>query len=363
MASQDKVDLSTVVPLQPCNYGDQCTRRNPVHFQQFSHPCKYDAQCTRRNPTHFEQHTHSARLLDSLHQEFQSQQVVGAKRAAPQDDSNSRSKRPRSDINSSVPIVDVSDSNHEADESVEAGGDSEVESGRDADVQSPSSGAVQPLHVMKEGDAVTIQGTSGSSYEIRLRGGIHYCTCPGWKMSPGAVDQKVCKHMREYLGEAFIAWRNGTQPPPSKSQRASSSSSGAKEVPKLLLAHPLGDTDVSGWWCSEKLDGVRAYWNGTSFISRLGNRYVAPAWFVADLPRDGTTLDGELFGGRQWFNKTGGTVKQIVPNDDAWRQLTFQVFDVPSSGDLPFEQRMELMKKLTANCAYAHVVEQVCIKV
>ena len=37
---------------------------------------------------------------------------------------------------------------------------------------------------------------------------------------------------------------------------------------------------------SEKLDGVRAYWDGTQFISRLGNVFHAPEWFVAELPDD-----------------------------------------------------------------------------
>jgi DNA ligase-1 len=48
---------------------------------------------------------------------------------------------------------------------------------------------------------------------------------------------------------------------------------------------------------SEKLDGVRAYWDGKTFYSRLGNEFIAPSWFIQDLPSD-MALDGELFGGR-----------------------------------------------------------------
>ena len=51
--------------------------------------------------------------------------------------------------------------------------------------------------------------------------------------------------------------------------------------------------DPSGWWMSEKLDGVRAYWSGTSFYSRQGNVFQAPEWFTADL--GSTPLDGELW--------------------------------------------------------------------
>ena len=35
---------------------------------------------------------------------------------------------------------------------------------------------------------------------------------------------------------------------------------------------------------SEKLDGVRAYWDGRRFLSRQGNLYHAPDWFTKDLP-------------------------------------------------------------------------------
>ncbi len=35
---------------------------------------------------------------------------------------------------------------------------------------------------------------------------------------------------------------------------------------------------------SEKLDGVRAYWDGKQFLSRQGNLYHAPDWFTAGLP-------------------------------------------------------------------------------
>jgi len=43
---------------------------------------------------------------------------------------------------------------------------------------------------------------------------------------------------------------------------------------------------------------MKAFWDGTNFVSRLGNVFPAPAWFKRALPRD-ITLDGELFGGRK----------------------------------------------------------------
>jgi ATP-dependent DNA ligase len=43
----------------------------------------------------------------------------------------------------------------------------------------------------------------------------------------------------------------------------------SKEASKVLLAETWTDEiDPTGWWISEKLDGVRAYWNGKQFYSR-----------------------------------------------------------------------------------------------
>ena len=66
--------------------------------------------------------------------------------------------------------------------------------------------------------------------------------------------------------------------------------------------------DPSGWWISEKLDGVRAYWNGQNFYSRNGLLFDAPAWFKVGLPKD-THLDGELWCGREQFERCVGIIK------------------------------------------------------
>ena len=51
----------------------------------------------------------------------------------------------------------------------------------------------------------------------------------------------------------------------------------------------------------EKLDGVRAWWDGRQFLSRQGNVYHAPQWFTAGLPN--VCLDGELWLGRKAFQR------------------------------------------------------------
>src|SRR5262249_27094717 len=96
------------------------------------------------------------------------------------------------------------------------------------------------------------------------------------------------------------------------------------------------DIDLAGWWMSEKLDGVRAYWNGQVFISRLGNAFHAPDWFVAGLPRD--PLDGELWIARKSFPRTSGIVRR-QDKTDLWRAGKSLVFDAPAVAG-PFEERL-----------------------
>lgn len=50
---------------------------------------------------------------------------------------------------------------------------------------------------------------------------------------------------------------------------------------QVLLAKPFDATkvDPTGYWMSEKMDGVRAYWNGSEFVSRLGNRFHVCTFF------------------------------------------------------------------------------------
>jgi len=118
----------------------------------------------------------------------------------------------------------------------------------------------------------------------------------------------------------------------------------------VLLAEKWGPhIDPTGCWMSEKLDGVRGYWNGEGLYSRNGNRFAAPASFLAWLPKD-TPLDGELYLGPGRFPETLSIVRTKTP-DSRWSQITYVVFDLPGS-KLPFETRMkkleEVVRKLSA---------------
>jgi DNA ligase-1 len=112
-------------------------------------------------------------------------------------------------------------------------------------------------------------------------------------------------------------------------------------APALLLAERWdGATDPTGWWLSEKLDGVRAYWDGRHFLSRQGNLYHAPDWFVAGLPN--VPLDGELWLDRKMFQRAVSIVRR-QDQSDLWKQISYLVFDAPAI-EKGFEARLEFVR-------------------
>ena len=96
----------------------------------------------------------------------------------------------------------------------------------------------------------------------------------------------------------------------------------------VLLAQdcPPG-TDPSAYLVSEKLDGVRAFWDGKQLRFRSGRTIAAPAWFIAKLPA--RPLDGELWLARGQFDVLSGMVRKAAPLDDEWRQVKYMVFELP----------------------------------
>ncbi|XP_072042651.1 DNA ligase-like [Amphiura filiformis] len=109
---------------------------------------------------------------------------------------------------------------------------------------------------------------------------------------------------------------------------------------QVMLAQKHTDsTNPKNWWISEKLDGVRAFWDGKHFYSRLGNRFFPPAWFTEAFPSD-YELDGELFVGRGQFRSTVSIVKTKSNIDDAkWKTVKFHIFDAPNISGT-FEHRI-----------------------
>lgn len=126
----------------------------------------------------------------------------------------------------------------------------------------------------------------------------------------------------------------------------------------LILAEVYQDTvDPAPYWVSEKLDGVRAQWDGQTLRFRSGRPIAAPTWFVASLPP--VPLDGELWMGRGAFERLSGAVRKAVPVESEWRQVSYEIFELPAAeGD--FTDRVAAMRRLAAfaNRPWIHAVEQ-----
>ncbi|MDR2450782.1 MAG: DNA ligase [Candidatus Accumulibacter sp.] len=137
---------------------------------------------------------------------------------------------------------------------------------------------------------------------------------------------------------------------------------GADEAPPLLLAETIGqDTEVSRYLVSEKLDGVRAFWDGHRLRARSGKAFDAPPWFVEKFPA--RPLDGELWAGRGRFERLSGIVRREKPHDAEWREVRYMIFELPGApGD--FRERARLLRQIAdeAGVPWLQAVEQVEVK-
>jgi DNA ligase-1 len=228
------------------------------------------------------------------------------------------------------------------------------------------------------GETVEVQGSASKPYIVKNEGaGAWYCTCPAWRNCPGSREFKTCKHIKKVqasckacpapqaalplVTEKVITADKGyaqdiLNRAASEGRKLRQDEKAKLHGPPVLLAHTFEDADVdpAGWWCSEKLDGVRAYWDGTNFISRQGNLFHAPDWFKAALPKD-AILDGELWMGREMFQQTLSVVKRFDWGAGA-RDIKYVIFDVPSLTNEPFEVRQNAVTRHVAAANRSHVV-------
>lgn len=190
---------------------------------------------------------------------------------------------------------------------------------------------------LRDGETVQVQGSASKPYVLKNVAGVFSCSCPAWRNQSLPIDRRTCKHLRQYRGDSAEALRLGNilaaLPTPKLAPKA----------PPLLLAETWTEAvDPTGWLVSEKLDGVRCYWDGTRMWSRQGNRFFAPDWFTAGLPLE--PLDGELWIGRRQFQRTVSIVRRQAGND-LWREMRFLMFDAPAH-DGPFEERLDLVQMI-----------------
>jgi DNA ligase-1 len=138
------------------------------------------------------------------------------------------------------------------------------------------------------------------------------------------------------------------------------------ELPKIQLATPYQvesktPIKISEYFVSEKLDGIRGYWNGKNLLTRGGNLIHAPKWFTQGWPL--TYLDGELWSKRAEFEKISSCVRKHAPQQQitisCWQKIRFMVFDLPKHSGT-FSERIKQIKAemATTDNHYWQIIKQ-----
>ena len=104
--------------------------------------------------------------------------------------------------------------------------------------------------------------------------------------------------------------------------------------------------NLDGWLLSEKLEDVRAYWDGAQAWTRGGNIIRLPERIRAELPQ-GVALDGGIFCGRGNFYEA----RTAVLHGHWTPRCQFWCYDAPDASGI-WSQRMA-----AAAAIYSRVVE------
>ena len=128
----------------------------------------------------------------------------------------------------------------------------------------------------------------------------------------------------------------------------------------LLAKTAPSSIDPAGYLVSEKLDGVRAVWDGKVLRFRSGRLIAAPTWFIAKLPKE--PMDGELWMGRGQFDELSGIVRKAKPVDAEWQKVNYMVFELPA-GSGRFKDRALAIESIVNSTAWPQLqaVEQMTI--
>lgn len=134
----------------------------------------------------------------------------------------------------------------------------------------------------------------------------------------------------------------------------------ATNKPDLMLAKVFdASVDVTQYWVSEKLDGMRARWDGQQLISRGGLLLNAPKWFTQNFPE--TIMDGELWVARGEYQQTVSIVRKQQPHL-GWKKIKFMIFDLPKHSGT-FSDRVSQMQSMAKQSPspFLQFIEQVQI--
>ncbi len=114
--------------------------------------------------------------------------------------------------------------------------------------------------------------------------------------------------------------------------------------------------DIEHYFVSEKLDGMRGYWNGKHIYSRKGHKINSPKWFTQGWPN--IPMDGEMWIARDKYQQLLSCVRRKTPGP-CWKKVKFMIFDLPNNTEM-FSVRVDKMEQLTSQVLspYLQVIKQ-----
>lgn len=128
---------------------------------------------------------------------------------------------------------------------------------------------------------------------------------------------------------------------------------------EVMLLQTYTNQNVEGWVMSEKLDGVRGFWDGEKLYTRQEKELHPPHYFLKNFPP--FPIDGELFIERNQFERLAGIVKS--QKDKGWQEVVLHVFDVPKAKGNLFKRLQVLKDYLKENpTIHIQIIEQIPIQ-
>jgi DNA ligase-1 len=114
--------------------------------------------------------------------------------------------------------------------------------------------------------------------------------------------------------------------------------------------------NIDNWLMSEKLDGIRAYWDGKELKTRQGKTIYAPDWFTQNFPP--FELDGELWSKRMDYENIQSIALSHQKSDE-WKNLSYNIFEVPhAKGDFVVRLKKVQQWFLENNNNYVKIIPQ-----
>jgi DNA ligase 1 len=220
---------------------------------------------------------------------------------------------------------------------------------RSTPARAPTTSRRVPESPAKAHPGVTRVGRDGRMYISSKRcNGVWY-----WKpkSASSSINQSIITNSEPKPNKASFALPPHEVIPHPPTQRPQSRRPFSIASWSPMLAHPYDEAKhnlaAAAWYASEKLDGVRAVWDGSNLYTRGRNLIKAPRWFKAAIPA-GFLFDGELFAGRGNFNFVNKVWRS--GSDAEWRKLQYRVFDRPVADGRPFEVVLRELRSQLPEC-------------